>query len=143
MENDYGKSNDAVRDQQTERKRQAPERNGEKQTGIAPSRAAQLLQSGAKLRDLSPEELREMAAAVGNQTMIRLLQGGDAVPLAPAPPDRDAAAELPENTVEIRWPALCVPPTMARDRPLPDGVFSVEALRPMGRGPGNGVTADG
>ena len=148
MESEYSKSRDSRSDQQSkqadrqqkqiiEQPRQAEE--------ISPVfyEATQTLQSGAKLRDLSPEELKEIAATVGNQTMLQLLRGGGGLPLAPAPPGRDGSKTLPETEVEIRWPILYVPPNFARDGPLPRSVFPIECFRPMGQYAESGVIPNG
>ena len=150
MENDFARNRDARRDarekqsaqRETQQREEARFQPETADAGLA--HAAQLLQSGARLRDLSPEDVREVAAAVGNQTMLQFLRsGGGGVPLAPAPPGLQAGTVLPETEVAVRWPALCAPPVFARDGPLPGGVFPVEAFRPMGHRCESGVMPDG
>ena len=146
MESDYSKSREDRQDRRQQQEQQKSERARQpEQSQAAFTHASQLLQSGAKLRDLPPEEARAVAGAVGNQTMLQLLRGGGAVSLAPAPPGRagEAAEGLPEREVDIRWPFLAVPPNFARDGPLPGRVFPIECLRPMGRRREIGVMPDG
>jgi len=101
------------------------------------TQAMQHLQAGAGLQDLSPCELREVAALLGNRTLLNLLGGtGDSAPLAP---ERGAkrcdGTELPLTTVDVRWPALTEPPFLARSGTLPKGVFPMEQWRTMGHMP--------
>lgn len=146
MQSDYSRSKDSGQDRQTaQQARQQLSEQPQQAEAVSPMlyEASQMLQSGAKLQDLSPEELRELASAVGNQTMRQLLCGGGELPLAPAPPGREAVKALPETEVDIRWPALCTPPNLARDGPLPTGVFPIERFRPMGHSAEGGVIPDG
>jgi len=109
----------------------------------AMTQAAMLMQSGAKLQDLSPEQAREVAAVIGNQAVLQLLHGGSPIRLAPAPPGRGTVEALPETEADVRWPALAVLPNLIRDGPLPGGVFPADRLRPMGAYGARGVPPDG
>lgn len=146
MESSYSKDTQQSRDAKQEQRQQQKVTEQRRQAD-APSaafvHAAQLLQSGAKLRDLSPEEAREVAAAVGNQTVLQLLRGGDPIPLAPAPPGRETERTLPVTAVDVRWPALNTLPELPRSGPFPEGVFPVEHFRPMGQYAGGGVIPNG
>ena len=148
MESDYSRNRDSRQNQQKPQESQQQKQFFDKpqQTEeFSPTfhEASQMLQSGARLRDLSPEELKELAATVGNQTMRQLLRGGGELPLAPAPPGREASGALPETEVDIRWPILCAPPSFARDGPLPGSVFPIECFRPMGQYAESGVIPNG
>ena len=142
MENSYSPGKDLQRDDRKEQKLPDHQRHADEPTP-AFAHAAQLLQSGAKLQDLSPAEAREVAATIGNQSVLRLLNGGNSVPLASAPPDRSADATLPETEVDVRWPILCPLPGFQRDGPLSGQAFSTERFRPMGRRTESGVIPDG
>ena len=146
MESEYNRSRDNRQENQQRQEQKKSEQSRQPETSNAAFvHASQLLQSGAKLRDLPPGEAFAVAEAVGNQTMLQLLRGGGAVPLAPAPPGRagEAAEGLPEREADIRWPLLSVPPNFARDGPLPGQVFPINCLRPMGRRTETGVMPDG
>ena len=146
MESSYSKSTDQQQDKQArqnERDKLNGYRHEAEHNDAAFVHAVELLQSGAKLRDLSPEDAREVAAAVGNQTMLRLLSGGGSVPLAPAPPGSGTADALPETAINIRWPVLSELPVFARDGPLPRRAFPVDCFCPMGQQAGSGVIPDG
>ena len=136
MQQEYNINGDARQDSKVKQTEKLSEAQRQQSLEFQPAlvNAAAKLQSGAKLLDLSPEETREFASAVGNQTMLQLLRGGGAVPLAPTPPGPGNEASLPETEVRIRWPALSAPLNFARDGPLPGSVFPVSCLRPMGRG---------
>ena len=140
-------SNDTQQDKQTKQEQQQQKVNEQRRQTETPHpafvHAAQLLQSGAKLRDLLPEEAREVAAAIGNQAVLQLLNGGKPIPLAPAPPGRGTEQALPETEVSIRWPILIAPPHFARNGPLPESVFPIDRFVPMGRQAGSGVIPDG
>lgn len=146
MENSYSAGKDSRQDNKTQQERQKkmPEhRRQSSEPTAAFVHAAQLLQSGARLQDLSPQEAREVAAAIGNQSVLKLLRGGKSVPLASAPPGRGSGEALPETAVDIRWPILCALPGFKRDGPLPSRAFQMECFRPMGQRMGSGVIPDG
>jgi len=135
-------NNDSVKIQQQEQKQEKPANRISEASPIL-AQSARLLQSGAKLRDLSPEQAREVAAVIGNQAVLQLLHGGSPIKLAPAPPGARETEALPETAVDIRWPALTGPPKLIRDGPLPGGVFAVEHLREMGSSTAKGGAPDG
>ena len=142
MESSYSSGKDLQRESRIQK--EAPDhRRQSDEPAAAVVHAVQLLQSGAKLQDLSPEEAREVAAVIGNQSVLQLLSGGSSVPLASAPPDRSTEETLPETAVDIRWPILCVLPGFERDGPLSGQAFSMEHLRPMGQRTESGVIPDG
>lgn len=146
MDNSYSASKDTRQENKTQQERQhkMPERRRQPDDPTtALAHASQLLQSGARLQDLSPEEAREIAATIGNQSVLKLLSGGNAIPLAPAPPGRSTEEALPETAVDIRWPILCALPGFKRDGPLPGKAFQMECFCPMGQCTGNGVIPDG
>ena len=146
MDNSYSADRDSRQDGriQKERQKESPEhRRQPDEPTTAFVNAAQLLQSGARLQDLSPEEAREVASAIGNQSMLNLMHGGGSIPLAAAPPGRSTEEALPETAVDIRWPILCALPGFKRDGPLPGKAFQLECLHPMGQRMGNGVIPDG
>ena len=128
---------------QEDRQHKPAEHYRQPEESAAFAHAAQLLQSGAKLQDLSPEEMREVAAAIGNQSVLQLLHGGNPVPLTSPPPGRSTEEALPVTAVDIRWPSLCALPGSERDGPLFGKAFSIEWLRPMGQCMGNEVIPDG
>ena len=146
MESSYSAGKDSRQDNKIrqERQQKMPEhRRQSDDPAAAFVHAAQLLQSGARLQDLSPQEAREVAAAIGNQSVLKLLHGERSVPLASAPPGRGKEEALPETAVDIRWPILCALPGFKRDGPLPGKAFQTECFRPMGQRMGNGVIPDG
>jgi len=143
LESGYGSlSRTSEKTQQREEKREQQAHRRE-EPGAALIQAMTLLQAGARLRDLSPEQAREVAAVLGNQTVLQLLHGGSAVKLAPAPPGGRTEEALPVTAVDIRWPALAVPPGLNRDGRPPGGVFDPEHLREMGRYGAEEVPPDG
>ena len=146
MESSYSAGKDSRQDNKIrqERQQKTPEhRRQSDDPAAAFVHAAQLLQSGARLQDLSPEEAREVASAIGNQSMLNLMHGGGSIPLAAAPPGRSTEEALPETAVDIRWPILCALPGFKRDGPLPGKAFQMDRFRPMGQCTGNGVIPDG
>ena len=146
MDNSYSADRDSRQDGriQKERQKESPEhRRQPDEPTTAFVNAAQLLQSGARLQDLSPQEAREVAAAIGNQSVLRLLRGGNTVPLASAPPGRGTEESLPETEVDVRWPLLCALPGFKRDGPLPRKAFQTECFHPLGQRMENGVIPGG
>ena len=143
----YGKNEGRQQKKQEEREQQEEQKKQAQKTDASPSfaHAVQLLQAGAKLQDLPPEEAQEVVQILGNQTVLRLMNGGGKLaPLAPEPPTHPSDADiLPETQVDIRWPMLTALPQLQRSGKRPDAVFSIENIRPMGRYTEGGVILDG
>jgi len=143
LENSYsGPDKEQTQKQQREQQRESSihQREG---PGPALAQGLQLIQAGAKLQDLSPQQAREVAAVLGNQNVLQLLRGGSPVKLAPAPPGGRTEEALPVTEVDIRWPAVTVPPKMIRDGPIPPSIFPADHFRPMGVYGSKGVPPDG
>ena len=147
MESSYGKNEEKQQKKQDNREEQEEKKKQAQQTNASPAftHAVQMLQAGAKLSDLPPEEARELAAVLGNQTVLQLMNGGGrSAPLAPEPPSRGAAGDrLPETEVNIRWPMLCTLPEIQRSGSRPNGMFPIENFRPMGQYTESGVIPNG
>ena len=143
----YGKNEDKQQKKQEEREQQEEQKEQAQQKNASPAfaHAVQLLQAGAMLRDLPPEEAREVVQILGNQTVLHLMNGGGKpVPLAPEPPSAVSSTNtLLLTQVNIRWPMLCALPQMQRSGKRPGAVFSIENFRPMGQNTEGGVILDG
>ena len=143
----YDKNEDKQQKKQEERERREEQIRQAQQTNASPAfaHAAQLLQAGARLQDLPPEEAREVVHILGNQTVLRLMNGGGKLaPLAPEPPNAVSSTNtLPLTQVDIRWPMLCALPQLQRSGKGPGAVFSIENFRPMGQNTEGGVILDG